>query len=78
MTDIKALPAMEVAVAVKPEGQTDPGPIYKNLYTWIFKQGYMPTGSHREVFLTNVMTGNYAQMKTEIMIPIRKLPPEKD
>lgn len=28
MTDIKALPAMEVAVAVKPEGQTDPGPIY--------------------------------------------------
>ena len=73
MTDIKTLPATEVAVAVKPEGQTDPSRIYNRLYAWIFKQGYIPAGSAREVFLTNAMTGNYALMKTEIMIPVKKM-----
>ena len=73
MTDIKTLPATEAAVAVKPEGQADPGGIYNRLYAWISKQGYIPAGSAREVFLTNAMTGNYAQMKTEIIIPVRKM-----
>lgn len=74
MTDIKALPAMELAVAVKPEGQADPGPIYESLHAWILKQGYMVTDGPMEIFLTNVMTGDYVQMKTEIMVPIKKLP----
>jgi len=78
MTDVKSLPAMEMAVAVKPQGLADPSPIYAALYTWITKQGYMVTGSCREVFLTNAMSGNYAQMKTEIMLPVRKFTPNKD
>ena len=73
MTDVKILPAMELAVAVKPEGQANPSSIYDNLHIWILKQGCMPAGSPREVFLTNVMGGNYSQMKTEILIPIQKL-----
>ena len=73
MTDVKALPAMEVAVAVKPEGQADPGPIYNQLGAWIIKQGYAAIGSPCEMFLTNAMTGSYAQMKSEIMMPIKKL-----
>ena len=73
MTDIKILPAMEVAVTVKPEGQTNTRSIYERLHTWIIKQGYMPVGSHREVFLTNFTTDDYSMMKTEITIPIRKL-----
>ena len=72
MTDIKTLPATEVAVAVKPEGQADPSGIYNKLYAWISKEGYIATDSAREVFLSNVMSGNYAQMKTEIMIPVQK------
>jgi len=72
MTDIKILPATEVAVAVKPEGLPDPSGIYNKLYAWIFKQGYITTGSAREVFLTNAMSGNYAQMKTEIIIPVQE------
>lgn len=77
MTDIKILPTMEMTVAVKPEGQAEPRSVYKRLYSWIFKQGYMPAGSPREVFLTNAMSGDYSKMKTEIMIPIQKISPAK-
>ena len=78
MTDVKTLPAMEMAVAVKPQGLTDPSPIYTALYAWAVKQGYMVAGSSREVFLTNAMSGSYAQMKTEIMLPVQKFTPNKD
>ncbi|MCK4888224.1 MAG: GyrI-like domain-containing protein [Planctomycetes bacterium] len=78
MTDIKTLSATDVAVAVKPQGQADPSGIYNKLYAWISKEGYITTDSAREVFLTNVMSGNYAMMKTEIIIPIQKFPPAKN
>lgn len=78
MTDIKTVPATEVAVAVKPEGQADPSGIYNRLYAWTFKQGYITTDSAREIFLTNAMTGNYAQMETEIMIPVIKMQPREN
>lgn len=74
MTDVKALPAMEVLVAVKPKGQSDPAPIYEELYRRVLKEGYLATEGSIETFLTNVETGDYAQMKTEIMIPISKIP----
>jgi effector-binding domain-containing protein len=72
MTDVKELPAIKVAVAVKQIGQADPGYVYKNLGAWILKQNYIAVGSPCEKFLTNAATGNYADMKSEIMIPIRK------
>lgn len=73
MTDIKKLPSTEAVVAVKPEGQADPSNTYDKLYAWIFKEGYMTVDSAREVFLTNAMSGDYSQMKSEIIIPIRKV-----
>jgi len=73
MTDVKSLPAMDMAVGVKPEGESNASPIYKAVYTWVFKQGYMVAGSWREVFLTNTMSGSYEQMKTEIMLPVYKI-----
>lgn len=72
MTDVKALPAMEVAVAVKPEGRTDPGTLYDNLYAWILEQGYFMVEGPMEIFSSGAMYGSYAQMKTEIMLPIAK------
>ncbi len=78
MTDIKALPAMEVAVAVKPEGQTNPCSIYRHLRSWIGLQGYSVADSPREAFLTNWTTDDYSRMKTEITIPIQKLPTDSD
>ncbi|MBW8040343.1 MAG: GyrI-like domain-containing protein [Planctomycetes bacterium] len=72
MTDVKALPAFDVAVAVKPQGQADPGPIYERLFTWIYKAGYVHIEDPRESFLSNAMAGNYAQMKSEIMVPVSK------
>jgi len=74
MTDVKTLPAMEVLVAVKPKGQADPAPIYEDLYRWILKEGYLAAQGPIETFLTNAEAGNYAQMKTEIMIPVSKTP----
>ncbi len=78
MTDVKQLPAMEMAVAIKPEGLADPSGIYNNLYAWILKQGYVPLGAHREIFLTNAMSGDYGRMKTKIMIPVKKVSVDKD
>ena len=72
-TDVKVVPGGEVAVAVKPEGQADPRPIYERLAAWILKQGYIPTDNASETFLTNVMSGDYTRMKTEITIPVAKL-----
>ena len=72
MTDVKALPAMEVVVAIKPEGVAEPSAIYDSLAEWIGKQGYAGFDSPIEFFLTNAMGGNYSQMKTEIMIPVKK------
>jgi hypothetical protein len=40
MTDIKKSRFTMVAVATKPAGQADPGPIYTSLGAWIPKQGY--------------------------------------
>jgi len=73
MTDIKQLPATELAVAIKPEGQGNPAPIYDSLGAWILKQGYVATDSPCEKFLTNAQAGDYAQMKSEIMLPGKKL-----
>jgi effector-binding domain-containing protein len=74
MTDVKEVPAMEVAVAVKPEGVADPASIYRDLEHWIFKNGYVADDGPSEKFLTNAQTGNYEQMKSEIMIPVVKAP----
>ena len=73
MTDVKTVPPMKLAVAVKPEGQADPGPIYERLYTWIFKAGYVQAEDPKEEFLTNTWAGNYAEMKSEILVPIQKV-----
>jgi effector-binding domain-containing protein len=74
MTDVKTLPAMDAAVAIKPEGVTDPNLIYENLSRWIHKEGYTDIDGSIEVFLSNGAMGSYAQMKSEIMIPVKKLP----
>ena len=76
MTDVKALPALELAVAVKPKGQSDPRPIYDRLYAWIYKKGYVAAEDPMETFLTDEKGGDYAQMKTELMVPVKKLPKE--
>ncbi len=73
MTDVKKLPATTVAVAAKPAGQADSGPIYVRLDTWIFKHGYAGIGGPCEKFLAKTATGDYARMKSEIMIPVTRI-----
>jgi len=69
MTDVKEVPAVKLAVAKKPQGQENPSAIYEQLYTWIYKGGYVHIEDPQEKFLSNASAGSYAQMKTEIMIP---------
>jgi len=73
MTDVKKLPATTVVVAAKPAGQADSGPIYVRLDTWIFKHGYAGIGGPCEKFLAKTATGDYARMKSEIMIPVTRI-----
>ena len=73
MTDVKKLPAMTMAVATKPAGQAASEPIYVRLDTWIFKQGFACIGGPCEKFLANAATGDYARMKSEIMIPVMRI-----
>ncbi|MGA2915221.1 MAG: GyrI-like domain-containing protein [Sedimentisphaerales bacterium] len=77
MTDVKEVPAVEVAVALKPEGMADPSCVYRDLEHWIAGNGYTADDSPIEKFLTNAQAGKYEQMKSEIMIPIVKVSLEK-
>jgi effector-binding domain-containing protein len=70
MTDVKTLAPVKMTVATKPEGMADPRPVYERLYTWMHKEGHMPTSGPQETFLTNAESGDYSKMKTEIMVPI--------
>lgn len=70
MTDVKQIPTVTVVVAVKPAGVPDPASIYEEIFTWLYKNGYRAADSPSEVFLANVASGDYAQMKSEIMMPV--------
>lgn len=72
-TGVMRLAPVDVVVATKPEGLADPGPIYRKLYPWLLENGYVPVEGPREQFLTNAKTNDYSKMKTEIMIPVRKV-----
>jgi effector-binding domain-containing protein len=72
-TDVKKLPSIEVAVAAKPAGLAKPDSIYQQLHAWIFDNGCMPTEGPCEVFLSGAQAGDYSRMKSEIMIPIRRM-----
>jgi DNA gyrase inhibitor GyrI len=72
-TDVMRLDPVDVVVATKPEGLADPGPIYRQLYPWLLENGYVPVEGPCEQFLTNAQTNDYSKMRTEIMIPVRKV-----
>ncbi len=77
-TDVKRLPAMKVAVVQKPKGVGDPGPVRERLNAWIRQQGYQAADAYGEVFLSNAATGGYAEMETEIVVPVKKPAPEQE
>lgn len=71
-TDIKQMPALEVAVIVKPAGMADPAPLYAALQNWIVKNGYCMVENPMEQVQNTTPGGNYAQMQAEIMVPVAK------
>jgi effector-binding domain-containing protein len=73
MTDIKVLPTMEVAVIIKPGTNMDYADFYKVLYNGIAKIGYRASDNACETFSTNTTSIDYSQMKSEIIIPIKKI-----
>jgi effector-binding domain-containing protein len=78
MTDIKELRAMEVAVIIKQGVQVDYATLYEGLYNGIAQKGYRASDNAWESFLGTGFSGDYTQMKSEIMVPIKKLSESKD
>lgn len=76
MTDVKTIKEMDVAVITKQSGLTDHDAVYNSLYTWISRNGYLAADNSCEVFAGNMQSPDYSQMKTEIMLPVRKTPTE--
>jgi DNA gyrase inhibitor GyrI len=75
MTDVKKLPATDVAVMKKQSGQTDYAAFYSRFYARIIKEGYHATDNVAEVFMDSGMGGDYSRMKSEIMVPVLKTVP---
>jgi len=76
MTGVKTLREMNVAVLAKPTGSSDYAPMHQKLHAWIQANGYRTTDNVCEVFSGGSMTGGFASMKSDLMIPITKLNPE--
>lgn len=77
-TDVKRLPGMEMAVVQKPKGVEDPTSIRAGLSAWVQENGHVAIDSCVEKMQSQGPVGTYAEMETEIMFPIRKLPAEQD
>lgn len=73
MTDIKKIPSVTMAVVIKPEGMADAAPVYEKLHKWMLQEKSIMTDSACEIMLTNSMSGDYSQMKSEIMVPVVKI-----
>jgi len=67
MTDVKILPAINVAV--KRERQDNPDITICSLYSWIKKRSYRIVRGLWQSILCD-KPGNYAQMRTELIIPV--------
>lgn len=74
MVDVKKLPAMEAAVVRKPKGEEDPAGLYKKMKEWLHKNDYAVLDNFMELFVSPSVSGGYAEMETEIMVPVEKLP----
>ena len=78
LTDVKELPAMQAVVAVKPVGVADAESLIDRMAAWCAQNGYTAMDAHYEVFLGQGMTSDYAQMKSELYLPVRPLPTAAD
>jgi effector-binding domain-containing protein len=78
MTDIKEIRAMEVAVIIKHGMQVDYAALYKGLYDGIAQKGYRAADNAWESFLGTDFSADYTQMKSEIMVPVKKIAASKD
>ncbi len=77
-TDVKRLPPMEWAVLPKPKGVGGGdgdaiGALYRQLQTWISANGYEALEGPCEAFPADGGAASYADMKTNLMIPVRKI-----
>jgi hypothetical protein len=76
-TDVKTVPATEVVVATKQTGTGGVESAYEsahwNLNGWMFEDGYLPADRPIEVLMGGAAGRDYAQMRTEIMVSVRKM-----
>ena len=73
MTDVKKLQAVTVASIKKPIGVEDPSAIYKELFDWIQKNGYISIDGPMEEMKNQGPATSYSQMESVIMVPVQKI-----
>jgi len=73
MTDVKKLQAVTVAAIKKPTGVEDLSPVYKELFEWIAKNGYISIDGCMEEMKNQGPAANYSQTESVIMVPIEKM-----
>jgi DNA gyrase inhibitor GyrI len=72
LTDIKTVPEVKVAVAVKPAGVKTPEKIGRDLYAWIYQHGYASIDAPMQRVIGGSKTHNYTQMEVEMLVPVAK------
>ncbi len=72
MTDVKVIKPHVVVTCTKPAGVENVEPLWTGLMNWVASHGYVSLEGPREVFLSGQETGNYADMETEVQLPVEK------
>ncbi len=72
MTDVKTVPAVEMAVITRQVGQMDYALLYNRLYVWIAEHGYRAIDNPCEVFSADMKEGGRDLINPEIMIPVEQ------
>lgn len=73
MTDVKTIPAIRVAVTVKPAGVDSPEQALRKLYRWIVLNGHVPVDAPRQRIVGDNQVHDYQQMTVEVMVPVAKV-----
>jgi hypothetical protein len=68
---IERLPPERVARLVHHGPYDDEGPSLDALYAFVAEQGLEPAGAHRELYLTDPAVVAPADLRTELLVPVR-------
>ncbi len=70
--EIKNIESAKVAYLIHMGPYEDVGPAWKEVYAWLFKNNYTPTGAGMEVYLNDPKKVPQDSIMVEIQVPIKE------